>query len=143
MFVAMALCAALVGIDPQPQSKTDEALIEAGRRIGVHSILTGAQDPVLQSLALEQARYSAAHGLGHQLFGQQYARHNSRYPKMRSIAAQSWPGQDAAAGASACYEAWKQSPGHWAICNGRCRTWGFSMVQGSDGIWYGIGFCAD
>lgn len=137
----LILATALLGSEPNAY---DQALIEAGRRIGVQSIKTGQVHPTLQKLAQDQANYCAYYCVqGHQLWSKQFQDHYRHFPQIRSVVAESWPHQSLAAGSAECFESWQISPGHWAHCNSPCRYYGLAIARGKNGVWYGCGIFSD
>ena len=132
--LAAALCAATPSAD-------DQVLINAAMQTRVMSVTTGQWDPLLQQLAHDQAAYCARVGVqGHQLFASQFARYSGQCPGLKSVVAESWPSQTREESGPECIKCWRLSSGHWQAVNGQCGRWGYAMVRGSNGIWYGAGY---
>ena len=125
----------------------NDTLVKAGRDIGVRSLATGRQHPVLQRAAEEHAAFQARVGVqGHQGWESRVSLLRRQLPnccEFREVANESWPGQDVNAAAKEMYHSWRQSAGHWSAVNGRCSYYGYAMVRGQNGIWYACGIFAD
>ncbi|MGA2059101.1 MAG: hypothetical protein ABSG67_01370 [Thermoguttaceae bacterium] len=123
-----------------------EALIRVGRELGVRSIATGQQHPILQKAAENQAAYQARiHAQGHWNWEsrvQQLYREMPDCGEFAEVCNQSWAGQDVESAAHEMYRSWRLSPGHWSAVNGTCDYWGYAMARGSNGIWYATGIFA-
>jgi hypothetical protein len=131
-------------LDIKPDSgDANGLLIAAGQRLGVLSLATGKQHPILQAKAQEHAQYQADHQeQGHQLWDQRYHELYQLVPEcqeFKEVCAESWPENTEAEAAEEMYNSWRHSPGHWSAVNGRCDFWGYAMVRGSNGIWYATG----
>jgi len=127
--------------ESNPPSTTNP-LVDAGRKIGVLSLMTGKPHSVLQAMAERHAAYQAKVGKqGHQLWATERSKQLYRdLPICSSFAecvAESWEGQDQEAAAQDAYKCWRQSKGHWSAINGPCSFWGYAMAynQGQK-IWY-------
>ena len=124
-------------------STPNTILIQTGRDIGVLSLRTGVQHPVLQAMAEEHAEFQArVQQQSHRDWGQRVLLLRQRMPNCNEFAEvvnESWPGQDVNAAAKEMYASWKKSPGHWSCVNGRCNYWGYTMVRGKNGVWYACG----
>ncbi len=132
---------------PIPTPPTpNQILIQTGHDLGVTSLRTGRQHPVLQRMAEAHAAYQAAvQTQGHQFWAQRVERLRQQMPECREfseVANESWNGQDVNAAAYEMYRSWKLSPGHWSAVNGRCNYWGYAMVRGKNGTWYAAGVFA-
>lgn len=126
----------------------ENELISAGRRLGVRSILTGEQDPILQVAAEAHAATMAAQGRGgHQRWDQRSAEIARALPKFsgfREVAAESYPGRDERQGADDALDGWRGSRGHWRSVNGVCAIYGYAMAYSSrTRRWYACGIFAD
>jgi len=125
----------------------NQVLIQTGRDLGVQSIRTGRQHPILQQKAQEHAAYQARVQVqGHQGWARRVAELQRLMPdchEFKEVANESWPGQDVPAAAKEMYRSWKLSPGHWSAVNGRCTYWGYAMVRGTNGVWYACGIFAN
>lgn len=133
-----------LNIQPDPEAGDPNGLlIAAGQRLGVLSLATGKQHPVLQAKAQEHAQYQADHQQqGHQLWDQRYPELYRLIPdcgEFQEVCAESWPEDTKSEAAEEMYNSWRQSPGHWGTVNGRCDFWGYAMVKGQNGIWYACG----
>ena len=128
-------------------STPNAILIQTGRDIGVRSIRTGRQHPILQRAAEEHAAYQARVGIqGHQGWQRRVEvliRAMPNCHEFREVANESWPGQDVNAAAREMYRSWRLSPGHWSAVNGHCSYYGYAMVLGRNGTWYACGIFAD
>jgi hypothetical protein len=123
-----------------------QTLIRVGQELGVKSIATGRQHPVLQKAAEDQAAYQAAiRAQGHWNWQSRVGQLYREMPdccEFSEVCNESWPGQDAEAAAHEMYRSWRLSPGHWSAVNGSCDYWGYAMARGSNGIWYATGIFA-
>lgn len=126
----------------------ENELISAGRRLGVRSILTGEQDPVLQAETEAHAANMASLGRGgHQRWEQrsdQIARALPKFSNFREVAAESYPNRDERQGAEDAFDGWRGSRGHWRSVNGQCAAWGYAMAYSNrTRRWYACGIFAD
>lgn len=136
---------------PRPVDPVDlvptphKLLIEAGRKLDVLSLKTGALHPILQTMAQEHAETQASEDkLGHQGWPSRSKWLFSAIPDaigFREVAAQTAYAEDQAA--AHLFEAWWKSPDHWPWVNGQCDFWGYGMARGKSGMWYGCGIFAD
>lgn len=122
------------------------ALIDAGKALGVRSLVEGRLDATLQDHAAAHARYQADRQTqGHQNFERRHAQLSRLFPGMHisEICAESWEWETThSAAAASMYDSWRQSPGHWETANGSCKFYGYAMSQGRNGIWYSCGIVA-
>lgn len=128
----------------------DSLLIAEGRRIGVRSIATGEQDPIIQEMVERYADHLASIGYqdGHRGFEHRYqelCRKLPGYSNFQEITTESWPDKSSEEeGAFEAWNSWRQSPGHWSVANGECALWGYAMsFCQRNTTWYAVGICAD
>ena len=118
-------------------------LIRVGRDLGVKSIATGKQQDDCQRMAERQAAYQARVKVqGHQLWESRVQELYQAMPDCDSfseVCAESWPGQDTEQAAREMYNSWRQSSGHWKAVDGKCSYYGYSMVKGTNNIYYATG----
>jgi hypothetical protein len=121
-------------------------LIAAGQAYKVPSILQTIQHPLLMALALKHAQYQAdVDRLGHQGFDQRATDIMRQIPgsSPSEIAAVSWGGQTPVEAAADAFKSWKQSPGHWKLCNSAHTYYGYAMALGKQGTYYSVGLFCD
>lgn len=126
----------------------NELLVTEGKRIGVQSLRTGKQHPVLQAMAQRHADYQARVGVqGHQGWNSRVKELYRDVPDcgtFSEVANESWPGQNANFAAREMYKSWRQSPGHWSAVNGAHSYWGYAMSYSQrKRTWYAAGVFGD
>lgn len=120
-------------------------LAQHGKHTGVQSILTGKSNKVLTDMATEHSQYQADHQTqGHQGWDERKARLMRALPgyTIEEIAAESWPENTRVEAATELFYSWERSPGHWSVANKRVKLFGYTMVKGRNGVYYGTGICA-
>jgi len=135
----------MIDYDLIGKSTPTDLLIEAGRRLGVASIVQTEQHPLFMALALKHATYMAdVHKQGHQGFDKRAADIMRMFPGSTpsEIAAESWKGQSDVEAADDAYKSWKSSKGHWRECSAAHTYYGYAMVRGGN-IWYSCGLFAN
>lgn len=50
-----------------------------------------------------------------------------------------WERDDLDLAADSCVKSWRQSSGHWKAVSSPCKSFGYDMKQGKNGIWYATG----
>lgn len=133
--------------EPNPLDP-NRLLIDAGRAIGVRSILSGTQHDILQVLASTHAGYQAQVGKqGHQGWDSRYKTLAYAMPEcseFKEVCAQSWDWNTMQEAAPEMFNSWRQSPGHWSAVNGRCSFWAYAMsLNEKQNIWYACGIFAN
>jgi hypothetical protein len=116
-------------------------LIQAGRWLGVTSLLTGQWHEVFQSEVNRYARHLARINRqdGHAGFQLRFNRLNKLTDLyIAEVTAESWPDQNDIDAAYEMFNAWKQSPGHWSVVDHECVFYGYAMARGRD-TWYAVG----
>lgn len=133
-----------------------QLLIEAGQRYvwklhpggpGCVALRTGKPHKALMAMAEQHAKYQARHQTqGHQLWPQRREEVLAQLPDyihhLEENAAESWPWNSRVEAATEMFSSWEHSPGHWALCQQRCKFFGISMARGANGIWYSAMLCA-
>jgi len=114
------------------------------REPGVRSLQSGTWHPVMQAMALRQAKYQAKLGVqGHQHWAGERDKELARaFPEcdtFSEIVAESWPDQNLQDAAVEMYRSWERSPGHWHECDIGHTYWGYAMARSTNGIWYSAG----
>lgn len=114
-----------------PLADPHRLLIDAGLAIGIKSLTTGQNGPILQQAAEFHAAYQADLGIqGHQNWQRRSDQLRDLMPEcseFKEVANESWPNQDVEAAASEMYRSWKLSEGHWRAVDGHCSFWGYAM----------------
>jgi len=121
-------------------------LIEAGRKLNVLSLQTGALHPVLQEAAQGQAAFQAEFGeMGHQRWESRSKilfKLLPEYTGFREVCA--YTGCEHPVAAGNIFQSWRHSRDHWVWVNGRCDIWGYAMLQNDQNkLWYATGIFAD
>ena len=118
----------------------NEELMVAGHLIGVNSLVSGRQHPILQKEAEAHAAYQAkVQRQGHQGWALRVSLLRDTVKDCQGFeeaANESWPKQNQKDAAEEMYKSWKKSKGHWSIVNGECKYYGCAMVLADNGVWY-------
>lgn len=117
------------------------ALLGAGRRLGVRSVLEGKINLTLQEWAQDNADYEARLGrqTGHARFVRYgYSQLSKALPgyKLAENTAESWGREDREEAASEMFNSWRQSSGHWRSVNGPAKLIGYGMAKSRNGKYY-------
>lgn len=131
-------------VPPTPVDPTtaETALVEAGRKLGVRSIVEGKPHATL----IHEARQYAVHLAsinrqdGHAGFGERYARIRKVLPghAVAEVTAESWDNDDLGQAAGGMFRDWRSSSDHWQTVNGPAAYYGYSMAKGKS-RWYAVG----
>lgn len=106
----------------------------------------GVLSPVLARATEVHSQLQADMGVqGHHNFQQRFDQLRGAVPanSVSEVCAESWPSQGLLDSCLDCVRSWRQSPGHWRGVSSPCRTYGYDIKRGRNGIWYGTGLFAD
>ena len=123
-------------------------LIDAGLAIGVKSLTTGTNHPVLQQAAELHAAYQADIGVqGHQNWQRRTDTLRtllSECNEFKECCAESWDWNTMEQAAPEMFNSWRQSPGHWSAIDGECSFYGYAMALNErKNIWYACAIFAN
>lgn len=121
-------------------------LIDAGRKLGILSILEATFHPTILKYAQAHADYQAKYcRQGHNGWDARRRDLVTELPGygFEEVCAESWPEQSDADAAGEMFNSWQHSRGHWEYVNSPHDFYAYAMSRGTNGVWFACGIFAD